>query len=132
MVTRTAATAKEIIDDAGLKLKRARERLNLRYREVEEASGKIADRHKNEEFAIALSRLSDIENKGVVPSIYRLYSLCAIYRLNPLEVFGWYGIQMDGLPADAASVEIEQTHTIGFDPYNSEVQIPLSLDPGLD
>ena len=42
----------------------SRERLNLRYRDVEEASHRIADRHKNDEFSIALSRLADIENKG--------------------------------------------------------------------
>ena len=79
------------MEDAGQKLKRARERLNLRYRDVEEASLRIADRHQNEEFIIALSRLSDIENKGTVPTIYRLYSLCAIYRLNLSEALRWYG-----------------------------------------
>jgi transcriptional regulator with XRE-family HTH domain len=68
--------------DAGQKLKRARERLNLRYRDVEQASLRIAERRQTDEFAIALSRLSDIENKGTVPTIYRLYSLCVIYRLD--------------------------------------------------
>ena len=34
-----------IMEDAGQKLKRIRERLNLRFREVEEASIKIAERH---------------------------------------------------------------------------------------
>ena len=60
------------MEEAGQKLKRARERLNLRYRDVEEASNQIAARHNNDEFSIALSRLSDIENKGTVPTIYRL------------------------------------------------------------
>ena len=50
------------MEEAGQKLKRARERLNLRYRDVEEASNQIAARHNNDEFVIALSRLSDIEN----------------------------------------------------------------------
>ncbi len=64
------------MEDAGRKLKQARERLNLRYRDVEQASLRIAERHKNDEFAVALSRLADIENKGTPPSLYRLYSLC--------------------------------------------------------
>lgn len=133
MLSRTAVPAKEpAMDEAGQKLKRARERLNLRYRDVEEASAKIAARHKNDEYTIALSRLSDIENKGTVPSIYRLYSLCAIYRLDLSVVFDWYGIQLADQAADAALVEIERTHIIGFDARDGQVQIPVSLDPGID
>jgi transcriptional regulator with XRE-family HTH domain len=135
MISRPATSpAKEVMmDEAGQRLKRARERLNLRYRDVEEASLKIAARHKNDEFAIALSRLADIENKGTVPSIYRLYSLCAIYRLDVSEVLDWYGIRLGGIGADAATIDIERTHAVGFVPdSHSDVLIPLSLDPGID
>jgi transcriptional regulator with XRE-family HTH domain len=121
------------MDDAGQRLKRARERLNLRYRDVEEASLRIAARHNNDEFVIALSRLSDIENKGTVPTIYRLYSLCAIYRLDINEVLEWYGVEVSQLAADAASIGLERTHLIGFGANgHGEVQLPLTLDPGLD
>lgn len=82
---------------------------------------------------MALSRLSDIENKGTVPSLYRLYSLCAIYRLDIHEVLEWYGVDLAALPADAASIAIEKTHAIGFSANGSgEVQVPLTLDPGID
>ncbi len=121
------------MQEAGQKLRRARERLNLRYRDVEEASLRIAERHKNDEFIIALSRLSDIENKGTVPTIYRLYSLCTIYRLDIHEVMEWYGVDISQMPADAMSLEIERTHTVNFQTDgHGEVQLPLSLDPGLD
>src|SRR5580692_5077105 len=60
------------MEEAGLKLKRVRERLRLRFRDVEEASARIATRHGNDEFIVALSRLADIENKGTMPSVYRL------------------------------------------------------------
>ena len=121
------------MEEAGQRLKRVRERLNLRYREVEEASLKIAARRKNDEFVIALSRLSDIENKGTVPSIYRLYSLCAIYRLEVNEVFEWYGIDFSEIGGDALGVEIEKTHTIGFSANaHGEAVVPLALDPGID
>jgi len=90
-----------MMEEPGQKLKRVRERLNLRFREVEEASTEIAQRRANDEFIVALSRLADIENKGTIPSIYRLYSLCAIYRLDLTEVLGWYGISLDMIPADA-------------------------------
>ncbi len=121
------------MEEPGQRLKRTRERLNLRYRDVEDASGQIADRQKNDEFCIALSRLSDIENKGTVPSIYRLYSLCTIYRLDLTEVLEWYGIKMSEQPSDAASIEVGKTHLIGFSANEmGDVQVPLSLDPGLD
>ncbi len=121
------------MEEAGQKLKRTRERLNLRYRDVEQASQKIAERHKNDEFVIALSRLADIENKGTVPSIYRLYSLCAIYRLDFREVLEWYGVNVADLAGDAAAIQIERTHVVGCaaDGYG-EIQVPLSLDPGVD
>lgn len=122
------------MDGPGLRLKQARERLNLRYRDVEDASIQIAKRHNNDEFIIALSRLSDIENKGTLPSLYRLYSLCTIYRLDINEVMEWYGIPVSAQAVDAASIEIGRTHTVSIGSGGSwgEVLVPLALDPGFD
>ena len=121
------------MEDAGEKLKRVRDRLNLTIRDVEEASRKIAGRHKNDEFVVGLSRLSEIENKGTVPTVYRLYSLCSIYRLDLLEVLEWYGVDMGELAADASAAEIARTHLIHFGAMSSgHVTLPLALDPGID
>jgi transcriptional regulator with XRE-family HTH domain len=125
------------MEEAGQKLKQARERLGLRYRDVEEFSQRIADRNRNSEFNIAISRLSDIENRGVVPSLFKLYSLCAIYRLDMAEVMGWYGVEPGNLPADSAAIAPDRTHLVGFagdrlGTLQGGVQVPLSLDPGLD
>jgi transcriptional regulator with XRE-family HTH domain len=121
-----------MMEEAGRKLKRARERLKLRFRDVEEASAQIATRRGNDEFIVALSRLADIENKGTMPSIYRLYSLCAIYRLDLGDILSWYGIELSALPADGAIVEHERTSLLGFRPEEGEMQVPIALDPGLD
>ncbi|MCC7500040.1 MAG: helix-turn-helix transcriptional regulator [Bryobacterales bacterium] len=121
------------MEDAGQRLKRVRERLNLRYRDVEEASQIIADRRGNDEYVIALSRLADIENKGTVPSIFRLYTLCAIYRLDLLEVIDWYGVDAGKLAADAMAVQVSATHLIDLSPpEGAEIRFPISLDPGVD
>jgi transcriptional regulator with XRE-family HTH domain len=122
------------MEDPGQKLRRVRERLNLRVRDVELASLKIADKYHNDDFAVLINRVSEIENRSLVPTIYKLYSLCAIYRLDFQEVLGWYGISLGGLPADAASVEVPQTHTLSFQGSSAqgEVLLPLALDPGLD
>ena len=96
----------------GDKLRQARERLKLTYREVAEASQEIARRRGSEEFAVALSRLSDIENKGTVPTLYRLYTLCAIYRLDWKEVVRWYGVSLDLLPSEALQIRLDETHAV--------------------
>ena len=80
--------------------------LKLTYRDVEQASQEIAARRANDEFAIALSRLADIENKGTVPTIYRLYSLCAIYRLDAPEVLRWYGVPLELLPSESLNISL--------------------------
>ena len=119
------------MDRAGEKLKRARERLKLTFRDVEQASQKIALRRDNDEFSIALSRLSDIENKGTLPSIYRLYSLCAIYRLDFDEVLHWYGVPRDQVAFDAVQIGLEQTHILGFS-VDPGVNIPPAIDQEID
>jgi len=121
------------MEDAGQKLRRIRERLNLRVREVEQASLKIADKYRNDDFAVLINRLSEIENRGLVPSLYKLYSLCAVYRLDFNEVLEWYGISLGSLPADASFADVPQTHlsSIQADSHG-EVSFPLSLDPGVD
>jgi len=115
----------------GEKLKQVRERLKLTYRDVVEASQVIARRRSSEEFAIALSRLADIENKGTVPTIYRVYSLCAIYRLELREVLGWYGVPLDDLPSDALTIGLDETHVIGF-AAEGPATVPQPLDRDID
>lgn len=121
------------MEEAGQKLKRIRERLGLTYRDVEEASARIAEANQDDEFGIALSRLSDIENKGTIPSIYRMYSLCAIYRLDLDELLTWFGLPLARLAADARLVKPPRTHSIGFSVRDeTDVMAPLGVDPGID
>lgn len=119
--------------EPGLRLKNIREKLGLRYREVEYASNQIARRRHNSDFVVGLSRLSDIENKGVVPSLHRLYSLCAIYRLEYEEVLGWYGISLEDVWRDAAFAQPENTHPLQLSSSSrAAALLPLHLDPGVD
>ncbi|HEX4275622.1 MAG TPA: hypothetical protein VHZ74_09725 [Bryobacteraceae bacterium] len=118
---------------AGQRLRRARERLNLKFRDVEQASQLIAERRGNPEFCVLISRLSDIENQGTLPSLYRLYSLCCIYRLDLNEVLSWYGVPVESMAADASLIQIEKTHAIHFDPdAGAAAMLPISLDPGIN
>ena len=120
------------MEDAGQKLRRARERLNLRVRDVEQASLKIAEKYHNDEFAVLINRISEIENRGLVPTLFKLYSLCAIYQLDFQEVLEWYGIDLASLPADSLFAEISRTHMVGFQSgVHGDVTLPLAMD-GID
>src|SRR5947208_4375538 len=99
------------MQDPGQRLRRTRENLGLTYRDVEEASHRIASNRGNHEYLVGLSRLADIENKGTVPSVYRMYSLCAIYKLRLENVLSWFGVEIDKLPVDAAQVGLAQTYS---------------------
>jgi transcriptional regulator with XRE-family HTH domain len=120
-----------IMERPGEKLKRVRERLKLTYRDVEKASQQLARRRANDEFAIALSRLADIENKGTVPTIFRLYSLCAIYRLHLEEVLGWYGVPIELLPAESLLTPLNETHAVEFPPA-ARFTVPQPADAEID
>ncbi len=90
---------------AGLNLRVLREKLGLTMRDVETASERLARKHSNnEEYFIPISRLSDIETKGLIPSMYRLYSLCVIYRRDFRELLGWYGISLDNAGAHGSQL----------------------------
>ncbi len=103
--------------------------MRLTYRDVEKASLKIATRHASDEYVIALSRLADIENKGTVPTIFRLYALCAIYRLDAREVLNWYGVSLEMLPSESINISLDQTH-IGQFAADGPVTVPHS--PGFE
>lgn len=114
----------------GQKLRSLREVLGYTMRDVEAGSLQVSRRLGNEEFAIPPSRLSDIETKGVVPSIYRLYTLAAIYRCDYRELLGWYGVDLNNIHADLFSARPNHSHFSQVSGSVTEARIPVRLDPG--
>src|ERR1035437_8549806 len=96
--------------NGGQRLGTLRESLGYRMRDVELASNQIAQRFESEEFAIPPSRLSDIETKGIIPRIFRLYSFAAIYRREYRELLSFYGLELDGLSPGIRSGPPPQPH----------------------
>jgi hypothetical protein len=113
----------------GQKMRALRESLQLTLRDVETASNKIALQHSNEEFAVPFSRLFGIEAKGVIPNIYRLYSLSIIYHNDLLELMCWYGVDLQSIPSDLKFGQIPVTHRLETDLASQSVQMPVELDP---
>jgi transcriptional regulator with XRE-family HTH domain len=117
---------------AGKKLRDLREQMGLTLRDVEIASTTLAETRGIEEFIINPSRLSDIETKGVIPSIYRLYVLSVIYRADFTELLKLYGVDLSFTAADFAICRPSKTHRLEIATGQGNVQIPIKLDPGFD
>jgi transcriptional regulator with XRE-family HTH domain len=117
---------------AGIDLRKIRDRLGLTMRDVENASASIARRHGSEEYLIPPSRLSDIETKGVVPSVYRFYSLSAIYRRPIKTLFRLYGIDLDTISGEWASSQPARSHVVSIERDQDAFTVPVKLDPGFD
>ncbi|MGB9202440.1 MAG: hypothetical protein WCB94_00560 [Terriglobales bacterium] len=99
-------------------------------RDVELASNQIAQRLQSEEFAIPPSRLSDIETKGIIPSIFRLYSFAAIYRQDYRELLSFYGLDLDAISPDLGFGTPQKSHLSEALSNVQKVRMPTSLDPG--
>lgn len=116
----------------GKRLRLLRDQLGLTVRDVEASSGRLAAKRGNSAHSIPVSRLSDIENKGVVPSIYRVYSLAVIYRRDIREILAWYGISLDEIAGDLAVAKLPETHVIECIDATGTVKMPLLEDSDFD
>jgi transcriptional regulator with XRE-family HTH domain len=102
------------MDPAGFRLRQARERLGLTYRDVERASMGLAATRGRPEFILHISRLADIENRNVVPNIYKLYSVSVIYHLSVSEISSWYEAPFQQAFQDGVSFPSPRTHLSEF------------------
>jgi len=116
----------------GLQLRTLREDLGLTLRDVESASQRLSAKYGNDEFALQPSRLSDIEIKGVVPNIFRLYTLSVIYRRDFRVLLSWYGVDLSRVPADLSVILPPHTHRVEGLLSAPEVRMPVRLDPSFD
>jgi hypothetical protein len=106
--------------------------MGLTLRDVELSSSSLAESRGIEEFVINPSRLSDIETKGVIPSIYRLYVLSVIYRADFTELLKLYGVDLSFTAADFAICRPGKTHRLEIAAGRGNVQLPVKIDPGFD
>jgi len=117
---------------AGNELRRIRDQLGLTMRDVENAAVLISQRHGSEEYLIPPSRLSDIETKGVVPSVYRFYSLAAIYHKPVGSLLELYGVNINAVGSEWALSLPAKSHVVTLDEEQRACRIPVKMDPGFD
>src|ERR1700740_3301117 len=96
----------------GLRLRQAREKLGLTYRDVERASYELAAVRGRPDFILHISRLADIENHGVVPGLHKRDTLAGLYHLSPVEIFRWYDAPLEDCFHDGACFDPRRTELL--------------------
>ena len=116
----------------GESLKQMRNRLGITTREVEELSRKVAVDLSNDEFYISNAWLTQLENKSSVPSIFKLFTLSVLYRMDFTELLAMFGILLSDAPRLQSSLPLDHTHlaSIGACDQNKPVTFPIRFDRG--
>jgi transcriptional regulator with XRE-family HTH domain len=116
----------------GKNLKELRARLGITVREVEEQSHKIAESQGNPEFFVSNNWLTRLENTNSVPSIHKLFSLSAVYRVRISDLLPMFGIDQGLLERYQIETPPQQTHLINLEQTDAAktVSFPVRFDPG--
>ena len=112
-------------------LKEFRERLGLGVRDVQKSSAMIAAEEGNHEFYVSAARLSQIENEASPPSLYKLFSISAIYGVDFADLLKRYGADPDRIHRYREMVKHDATHPVSVESLNTrgDVTLPVRLDP---
>jgi transcriptional regulator with XRE-family HTH domain len=115
-------------------LKSLRSRLGITTREVADFSQRIAEAEGNPEFQISNAWLTQVENSDSVPSIFKLYSLSAIYRIKFTDLLLLYGVDLQNLSRSQMAAPLPDTHLTNIEVYDRErtVSFPIRFDPSFD
>jgi transcriptional regulator with XRE-family HTH domain len=115
-------------------LKDIRFKLGITTRDVAESSQRIAEAEGNLEFQISNAWLTQIENSDSVPSIFKLYSLSAIYRIKFTDILRLYGVDLEHLSRHQLSAPLPKTHLTTLEVYDAErtVSFPVRFDRSFD
>jgi transcriptional regulator with XRE-family HTH domain len=116
----------------GESLKHMRNRLGITTREVEELSRKVALELSNDEFYISNAWLTQLENKSSVPSIYKLFTLSVLYRMNFTELLAIFGVILNDATRLQSSLPLNHTHlaSIQTSDRDKSVNFPIRFDRG--
>jgi transcriptional regulator with XRE-family HTH domain len=114
------------MQDGGQQLRNLRESLGLTVRQVQERSERLAEKHAQPSYFIDKARLSDIEVKGILPNIYKIYALAAIYHRSIPELLAFFGIETGDLVSDIAESPLPRTHLGGR--LHTSLRMPTSVE----
>lgn len=86
------------VPKAGRSLRKLRVELGLSLRDVQRLSSELGRKQRNPDYALSVGVLSEVENNGKVPHIYRFVALAHIYGQPLSELLAWYGVDVRAIP----------------------------------
>jgi transcriptional regulator with XRE-family HTH domain len=115
-------------------LRALRFRLGVTTRDVESLSQKIAEEEGNPEFQISNAWLTQLENSDSVPSIFKLYSLAAIYRVKFTDLLLLFGLDLQRIAHHQIAFPLPHTHLTNLEVYDPDrtVSFPVRFDRSFD
>jgi len=127
-----ALRAKDPPGPPGQRLKALREALGISGRDVQTYSLLIARSQGNKRYCISHSSLVEIENSTRVPSVHKLFTLSALYRINFVDLLLFFGIDLDQITTARLAVKLPKTHLVPSEIYDTErrMSFPARFDPG--
>lgn len=114
---------------AGNKLKELRIRLGLTTRDVEARSNQIAEEKHNREYYLSHAWVTDIENGKFTPSIYKFFTLSAIYGRAFTDLISYFGLRIGDLSHYRTALGVPKTHLLDSGPESGEVSLPVQFKP---
>jgi transcriptional regulator with XRE-family HTH domain len=120
--------------EPGDRLRGIRSELGMSTREVAQLSNKIAVAEQNQEFLISSPWLTQLENKTALPSVFKLFTLAAIYGLTYNYVLTLYGVNLKKVMAYHSQMPVRKTHLaeLDFEEMHATVELPIRFDAGLN
>ena len=117
----------------GDRLKAIRRQHGISTRQVEKYSRQIAKVEGREKFYISNAWLSQIEATGAVPSVQKLFSLSAIYRVNFVELLYLFGIDLERIGLHELEIRLPKTHPARLEVYDEgrTATFPVRFHEGL-
>lgn len=130
LVTRSRKVM-DTVTSPGNFLKEVRLRLQLGVRDTQRMSSKIAAREHNRRFYISAARLNQIENDGAVPSLFKIFTLAAIYGVPFHDLLVRYGVDADRVHRYRSQLRLPATRPVSSEltNLNARVALPMRLDP---
>lgn len=112
----------------GKRLRAERERLRLTLRDVENLSRTIAKDKQNSDYYIAHASLAEIEKGKLIPTIFKLYSLSAIYGLDYDRLAILCNVPVRDVQKDHITLALPRTYLLGSPPERSESEKQAAIE----
>jgi transcriptional regulator with XRE-family HTH domain len=117
----------------GEKLRDVRIRLGLTTRQVDLMSRSISQAKGDEDYVVSHARLVQIENGESTPSVFKLFSLSAVYGCGITTLLDMY-VEVADVGRQHLALQHQSTHLLEFDTPDTfhKVAFPVRFDPGFN